>query len=246
MENCLVTKLKGTVSGSFLPVFGDWFVQGNGTEDLAITIGPAANKSIVMTDSDGNTQTIQANTQVQIAKNKKYNFSKASDIYYLEFAENTMPNFNLIGVGAPATLITIGKVKVAALPRIENTSISISYINPLEGMAAFVQWAKDYVGGENGCTLLFCPELSITDIAQFGKGGCSYFCITGSDVTGTVESFVAIRRSLGQSEGIVTWRYMNDTSITFNGGAISGAQDTFNRLSWTADTITLDGVTIDA
>lgn len=64
----------------------------------------------------------------------------------------------------------------------------------------------------------------------------------GSKCTGTIESLVAEYRRNGKNEGSVTCNSYNNSYVTFN-GTTAGAK---SSLSWTANTITMNGVTIDA
>lgn len=72
--------------------------------------------------------------------------------------------------------------------------------------------------------------------------------LSSPNFTGTVESFVNTRRNLAtpQTTGTVTWDIPSEisSSVTFNGAAVTGGVGTV--LSWTATTITFNGVTITA
>lgn len=69
--------------------------------------------------------------------------------------------------------------------------------------------------------------------------------LNGESVSGSIEQFVAARRSLGQSTSEAAVRFIYpDTKITFNGNNIESKNNM--DLTWTADTITFDGVTITA
>ena len=63
---------------------------------------------------------------------------------------------------------------------------------------------------------------------------------------GAVETFVATQRSKGRTtcDGI-SWKYAGWCGATFNGASITKDENT-RTLSWTATTITFDGVTINA
>lgn len=62
-------------------------------------------------------------------------------------------------------------------------------------------------------------------------------------LTGSIESFVSVRRSQGVNDGSVYTNWGASTDITFNGKKLTGRENT--PFSWTANTITYNGVTID-
>lgn len=68
--------------------------------------------------------------------------------------------------------------------------------------------------------------------------------LTGTAIYGTVEAFVAAQRAAGRltCDGIAVGVSMGN--VTFNGSSTTGASS--QQLSWTANTITLNNVTINA
>lgn len=62
-------------------------------------------------------------------------------------------------------------------------------------------------------------------------------------LTGSIEDFVTVRRSQGVNVGSVYTNWGVSTDITFNGEKLKGQDNT--PFSWTATTITYNGVTID-
>lgn len=74
--------------------------------------------------------------------------------------------------------------------------------------------------------------------------------IFGSSIRGSIESFVNMARSLGRTTcDNLKFRVENNSNITFNGTTASGIDsltETAKILTWTASTITYDGVTINA
>lgn len=63
-------------------------------------------------------------------------------------------------------------------------------------------------------------------------------------ISGTIESFVAAQRLAGRTTESGISCVFNHTNITFNGSLVSSSS--VKTLSWTATTITYDGVTIEA
>ena len=74
--------------------------------------------------------------------------------------------------------------------------------------------------------------------------------IFGSSIQGSIEGFVNMARSLGRTT-CDNFKFIveNNSNITFNGTTASGVNsltETAKSLTWTASTITSDGVTINA
>ena len=91
------------------------------------------------------------------------------------------------------------------------------------------------------------------DISDFGAlVDLTYFRMTWQSqsrkLTGSIEEFVASQRANGRtvvsSTSPVVTQYLNENAVTFNGAAITGG--TAKNLYWDASTITYDGVTITA
>ena len=81
--------------------------------------------------------------------------------------------------------------------------------------------------------------LGLTNINDFGA------CILGTEISGNIEDFVAIRREHGQTTGEVSFGWLGGTGkITFNGNTIKNIAS--NTLSWNETTITFNGETITA
>lgn len=74
--------------------------------------------------------------------------------------------------------------------------------------------------------------------------------IFGSSIQGSIEGFVNMARSLGRTTcNNFMFKVENNSNITFNGTTASGVNSftaPAKSLTWTASTITYDGVTIDA
>ena len=97
------------------------------------------------------------------------------------------------------------------------------------------------IGGNAGIT---------GDIAVLGQ--CTslthLYCFVGCNTYGTIESMIAAFRSNGRTSGSIATQ-VYDTfgrcAVTFNGQPIPSSYET-QELSWTATTITCNGVTIEA
>ena len=64
--------------------------------------------------------------------------------------------------------------------------------------------------------------------------------IGNTNISGTIESFVKAQRSAGRNSAQLTGSSRDWGKVTFNGSSTKGT------LSWTATTITMNGVTINA
>lgn len=90
------------------------------------------------------------------------------------------------------------------------------------------------------------PNIS-GDFADFGFFAPLYhLLLRNTNISGSLESFVNIKRSLGVQSGTIETNGLGtNNNITFNGTPISAEVGTTD-LSWTATTITYNGVTINA
>lgn len=91
--------------------------------------------------------------------------------------------------------------------------------------------------GLSGCKLVTGDIASIASIATLIN-----IALANTNVYGTIESFVAGQRIVGNTTGSVSGNSAGWGKVTFN-GATTHAKGT---VSWTASTITMDGVTINA
>jgi hypothetical protein len=64
-------------------------------------------------------------------------------------------------------------------------------------------------------------------------------------IEGSIEEFVAKQRSAGRITADMSIEFQN-CSITFNGNILKYPENKPKALSWTANTITIDGDTINA
>lgn len=81
------------------------------------------------------------------------------------------------------------------------------------------------------------------NINNFGRNiNLSWLTLTATNLSGSIESFVASARNAGRTTAEIHMN-INNTNITFNGSTYT---DAGGSLSWTANTITFNGVTINA
>jgi hypothetical protein len=133
---------------------------------------------------------------------------------------------DLVEIGVPFTNIDVGNCNnitgnIATIAAFKDTLISFSsFGTPLSGSIEDL--------GE--CTLL--SSINLDNNRNI------------SNIGGTVEGFVASQRAAGRTTAEFTLFNVSSTNVTFNGHTLAGYQNT--TLSWTANTITCYGETINA
>jgi hypothetical protein len=277
MENCLVTKLKGTVDNVNLSKIGELVVKTKGniilTSENAITV--RANKNAISLVNGGpysNSVNVPAGmnpaTQIYVSEECTVFIPK----YYLHtITINPSDNIDLnftgefdvleggVGFGAVAvgTKFDLG-IAPKKLVNISASNYTISFNGdsyPILKKVSFESTNKDQV-------------INISDLVSKAPLLEEYRCysnyqngtfegfgnakrlnlIYGFNGTGTMEGFVAAQRlASGDREARTTGsaNLMWCGNITFQGvsNLVLGSVKT---LSWTADTITFDGTTINA
>jgi len=277
MENCLITKLKGTVDNVNLPKIGELVVKLNNsfslTSENVITV--RANKNAISLVSGGpysNSVNVPAGlsvpTTIYISEectvfipkyylhtivmnpsdNIDLNFAGELDVLEggvgfdvpivgIKFDLGTAPK-KLIYISAYDYTISFNGDSYPSLKRVSFNSTNkdqVINISDLVSKAPRLEEYKCYSNHQNGTFVDFGNAKRLNLIYGF----------IGS---GTMEGFVAAQRLAFGDRGARTTGSVNllwCTKITFQGvgGLVLGSVKT---LSWTADTITFDGTTINA
>lgn len=123
-------------------------------------------------------------------------------------------------------------------------NIDLSYVNVTGNLEDFIKYKDTLVD------LKIFGSYIKGDIADLGQ--CinlvelnKFNTFADYKITGTVESFVAAQRAAGRDTASMSRFDVRGNDITFNGNLIDySVQD--NTLSWTANTITFNGETINA
>ncbi len=268
MENCLVTKLKSVVDNSNLEKLGIFsigiksmdtpaadgrFIDIGFTEKVTINCiggslyktygGSSIGTSYTSQDSDWN------------ASLGIYRF-----VGYISNNECTLevPKYTLKRFGGSSYCIK--NINIAKFNYTEVNSFSGNF---LEGNVTSLPQDTTYVNFNGNTKIIgsLSDFASLVNITNLNTGNSSISPSSLSSIGtltsltdmqiiafGSIEDFVSVQRANGRTtcDGI-TCRYLGALSTnrsTFNGTAIANKAST--TLSWTADTITYDGTTINA
>ena len=272
--NCLVTKLKGNVDNNAVAKLGEGVIKNvlhqfavratsafscrtNGNYLSTTEGGPYTDH--VSFDADGQPHNVYLSQTTDIYVDNWYNgvwdfwgLTGSLDLKYSKIASlqsSMLEDIGTLNTNIRTVEINIRKLivsnKVHSIIKFQITASTYFDINPLT--------ASDIVSR--------MPNLEKLDLA--GLGGVSQNQFTGDftelgkltslnvyggnffkDGTPSLEGFVAKARTAGRTTGTVNLRYI-PSNVTFNGDVIPTIT-AYKALTWTADTITFDGVTINA
>ena len=248
MNNCLVTKLKGVVNNQDLMLFDKvvFFLTGN---TISIRLTPTTGKIISFSGSDGSERSFDGSNWLPLTPNVTYIAGSVADITGMEAQEyiGKWPK-GLIQVPGLTVFTYNGQIKTDDLPVPDNIERVVLINRNDDNTEALINWMKEL---KSNCviTLQGNPEerdlISMGTLARFARGTAT-FEIVSSNVNGSIEDFVNIRRTVfNQSTGSMSFNFLYMNNITFNGSYITQPSGTtMSNLSWTVNTITFDGVTI--
>lgn len=238
-NDCLVTKLKGSVQNDNLSYFGKLKIQVNNSTGSGVSF-QILNNGIIST-ADGSNK-----LKITGSSGDYKNSITINNSAWIEFAVGEylviMDKYNFRGIAHgntpdKASVIGFNVEEFEYSPNIE----SLSGLNNTTSFGNF-----DVLQGK----LPNLSSLSIngTDITAttgvLGTFGFNKTELSFTKITGDLEDFVRARRAKGVSEYTTTVHWHACPGVKFNGNAINTAQGA--EFSWTASTITLDGVTVNA
>lgn len=276
MENCLITKLKGSVTGD-APIFGklEMVIAGEGL-NFGLLLGVTYNEESTVLGDNGIvfrslnlseeypnpftlTPTINGfyvccTEDAKVTLTNKYKFKAINRQGYFQFMLQGVKEFiggsdsfiysipeNTTKVGLP---YYFGKLNLSDIvPKIagNNTSIvAFDFSNsPLIGgnidVFSNINNVKSIdVGTSPLITGTIADLKNITTLENIA--------LYRTQVGGTIEEFVAGQRAAGRTTGTVSGNSTGWGIVTFDGARTHAK----GAVSWTADTITMDGVTINA
>jgi hypothetical protein len=288
MENCLVTKLKGTVENDNLNFLGSVVtglnsigndvsitLEANSSDTLKVTvIGDGTLKTIDKTIDYGKSRENNGSMYVKFDGGGKLKIDNKYKIKTLDISSNE--NKLLIDLSCLAYMESLSTIAL------NNTAFGdVSEIKGINSLNSLIITRNPQAKGDitqlvNSCSNLsnisiFNTDITIdvnnitdsisTQLTQFVFSGTpmvgtiesfgkfinvEQMSFADVQVTGSVESFVQKQREKGRTAfanpNNKNW-YFNSI-ITFNGVVIGGGAK--NDFSWTENTITLGGVTINA
>jgi hypothetical protein len=133
---------------------------------------------------------------------------------------------DIVELGIPFTLIDVGYCDNIT----GDISVIAAFKDTLTEFGGFGTPLSGSIEDLGECTLL--STINLDNSRQI------------SNIGGTVEGFVASQRAAGRTTAEFTLFNVSSTNVTFNGHTLAGYQNL--TLSWTANTITCYGETINA
>lgn len=274
-KNCFVTKLKGVVSDNTLSRFGELpikvvagsFQINNSTSDTLVRSdkaslslvngGPGANS--VTVPKAANTTT---NTTVYITTDctiflpqyelNRFYFLPAADLN-IKYVGGSLEEGAYISITASSVSVHLGSLPINArsiansMCTFDFDSDEYPYLITINSNLSNRVWVVN--AEELAEKLPAIREYTLWSTAANSTGTFDDFGVCtgltsfkGFHGSGTIEGFVAKQRAASRTTGSVTLQYLG--AVTFNGSTINSG--TAKTLSWTANTITFDGTTINA
>lgn len=256
MGNCLVTKLKGVVDNDNLPIYGKAVVVV-GAADPAFTFNKNTTVKVLGGTVDGQTQIdvtgynvllINSSTVVSDGTYGEGKIGLLIDKYALTRMER-IQKFNLEDI-LYSPFVYLQVLPSTIIENVEKFPVLCKKQEFIGLNSSSSNIAFDVTElGSNG---VMTDIRLISNNAAYGsldKAGMSPLTSNFStpntkNVSLNIETFVGYHRAAGRTTGSMSIQYLGACNCTFNGESVTNQAD--NSLSWTATTITLNGVTIDA
>lgn len=275
MENCLVTKLKGSVLNDNIPKIGELILNGIDVASPYITV--PSGKTVTVSGKNGTKLKASGSSEeVTILTGRP-----VSGFSVVPSTGASISIYNKYEVTYLNGIFNISNDIIDDLKYMPLTSIGISFsqkasmgkfLTNIQHVTSltFINNKNQYYDAELSDLIKlrslplvdvnFRPSVDYTetnggefDIEDIGKSlpnTCTTIRLANSSVVGAIESFVAGLRT-NQTTGSVSLYISNPSNpgqrlITFQGTKITGGGSTQHTLSWTASTITFDGTEISA
>lgn len=261
MENCLFTKLKGSVNNDQLLKLGELRVKIEGPANY---LGLAADDGQTISVVDGDLL-FNGQTTIQLTNNYQNNVNITGEgtvsipnKYNLTILEaNFKEQIDLEKLRYCTKLKTIRLGGRSFIYDLDDFNIESSVL--MNVIIESVGRIKGSIGNllKYPLTRLWLNDaqksFNENDFSVLGEfAECTTYASTvvGSGLTGSIENFVAQKRLARTAAGLevagtCTFNYLGDGGrITFQGTPVTNVKD--NTISWTANTITYNGTTIDA
>lgn len=259
MGNCLVTKLKGVVDNDNLIHLNEFRVNARVANNGNPAFRSSETQSLTILKGDATfTGGVKSINIGQFWPSERFVTDGAQNIV-LSVADKhklTHVNYNPLDIESIEILkyctaltgveiniqcaISVSEL-VSNLPE-QITILNIAGSNQLEGNIK--ELADAYAS-----TLTEIRTWGTTIVGDFGEFGrfvnITTYYSTPNGIRGDVIDFVTNKRAAGVTSGSVTAEWLGgDGRVKFNGNTIQTIQN--NTISWTADTITVNGETITA
>lgn len=246
MGNCLLTKLKGVVDNDSLRKLGSVRVKALETFSYGMGVMPITGESVLVKGSDGSEVTITGDQWFPITAGVTYEIGpdvKLSGI-------NAHVNSGATQIHFMNSCVNLKELRLSTwvyadeLPIGQDVSAVIfSYINVVGDFDKFLAFMNRNPLNSQCIIQGIYHTLTPSMMARFGGGQVANMEMTDGGHEGNLEDFVRTRRTeFGQTSGSVRFR-TNQTDLKFNGASIGNVDD---NIVWTADTITYNGITVNA
>lgn len=265
-NNCLVTKLKGTVNNPDLFKLNEWRFSSNsflirGNQNLTSTI--LSDNTFAADGSKIRVATDVRENQLSESKITELSIINKMDITYILLSLPVGLDLNVEGLEYNSNIDTFIVESGSANNTIVGDVSKIITNNPLNNLSFRAVKLK---GNPTLSDLFKSVNTTITsvsfrdmyenqihhvdnELSEFAKlTACTNLGWWNTDLKGSIEGYVTASRGYGRTTGTVSVSITPGSHITFKGEAVAGKSSPTNlvTLSWTANTITWDGVTINA
>lgn len=244
---CLVTRLKGSVSDSSLLKIGSIRLELTEGEYSQVASSFSPDNS-VLTLLSGNLTLKDSNTGSEIPLPAKLGYTGGFKTMVVGEGGAVVEISNKYSLNNISLLFRALKptdvAKVGFLTNINGINNGVSATANEADVKGLVGDISDIKGFDSIEQIIWANPLCTGDIEGFSRFPLlTYIQIFRSNVYGSIESLVRGYRTNGRTSGQIAFGYM-PKNVTFNGAS---AESNENRsLSWTNDTITFGGVTITA
>lgn len=258
MGNCIITKLLGSVENNNLQKLGETsfeFITGTKTVMKLSSLSSITVSRIDGSTFDALSDTTERGTYTEISGN---NFVTLYD----KAAYKVISKYNITGIEGNCSLDAVSAydnfsysplTSIVGGIRIDLSKL-LDYKTTLTGVEInrFVEdIPAENITQMSGLTKLWINNVIQSTMIQWGRmlpNSVTTLRLGGINLTGTIEDFVSGRREARSAAGLpvsgsLSIGYLNN-NIRFNGERVTN--DSSVALSWTENTITYKGVTIDA
>lgn len=270
MGNCLIKKLKVSIDNENLPIFGEvvikvlagtnfFSMKAKGDSNCIVTgengVSFSSYGGSAYTNPFQLTSELQGYNVICQSNGKKVTITDKYNLAPLISSNYAI--FGLVGV-----MEIVGGLTALTLPSNTN-SVEIKLSTFIYTFEDIKKWCKNI--NLKKVNFEGCPNLSgeistlnsFSDLENIGLSYCtkvtgnidslelpkiSNIALASSGVGGTIEGLIAKQRAAGKTTGSISGNSAGWGNVTFNGSTTNAK----GAVSWTATTITMNGVTINA
>jgi hypothetical protein len=165
--------------------------------------------------------------------------------------KNNPFEFIVLGISGEVNTISLNDIPSSSELDIDFYAILVDWgANGSVCLDLTEDWCRNHANVQTLTLTPACNTINNYSFQTLGYITELAFYTHDTHVRGSIEDFVATARSNGRATGELTIIYGHDSLrggvITFNGAQLSDKGGAGNKISWTANTITCDGVTISA